>query len=98
MRIYTIENLLLAIFIGIAIGVVTLGMIDENQQKEITEVKISKCDSIVFANDSLVKRLKIADNRLQQYRIGLWFLRDKNKQAYDYVINAGNLNFQNKWQ
>ena len=70
----------------------------EKKQQPLPEPVLSKCDSIIFANDSLVQRLKIADNRLQQYKIGLWFLRDKNKQAYDYVINAGNLNFQNQWQ
>ncbi len=98
MKIYRIENLLVAIFIGFAIGVIALGMIDENQQKQVTEVKLSKCDSIVFANDSLVKRLNLAERRMQQYRIGLWFLRDKDKKAYDYVINAGNLKFINEWQ
>jgi hypothetical protein len=70
----------------------------EKKQQTIEKPVVSKCDSIVFANDSLVKRLEIANRRMQQYKIGLWFLRDKDKKAYDYVINAGNLNFQNEWQ
>ena len=74
-----------------------VGSISNNQQ-QVPETVVSKCDSIVFANDSLVKKLEIANRRMQQYKIGLWFLRDKDKKAYDYVINAGNLNFQNEWQ
>ena len=62
------------------------------------KVTVSKCDSIHLANDSLSKELEIANRRVQQYKIGLWFLRDKDKKAYDYVINAGNLNFQNEWR
>ena len=70
----------------------------EKKQQTIEEPIVSKCDSIVFANDSLAKRLDLAERRMQQYRIGLWFLRDKDKKAYDYVINAGNLKFNNEWQ
>ena len=61
------------------------------------KVTVSKCDSIHLANDSLVQRMEVMDRRLRQYQIGLWFLRDKNKKAYDYVINAGNLEFKNEW-
>ena len=68
----------------------------EKKKQTIEEPVVSKCDSIVFANDSLAKRLDLAERRMQQYRIGLWFLRDKDKKAYDYVINAGNLKFNNE--
>lgn len=91
------KALLIAILLAAAATVV-IGLVDDTQQKHIVEAKISTCDSIVFANDSLVKKLEIANRRMQQYKIGLWFLRDKDKKAYDYVINAGNLNFQNEWQ
>lgn len=92
------KALLLAVIFAAIATLLIAGMVDDNQQKHIVEAKISTCDSIVFANDSLVKKLEIANRRMQQYKIGLWFLRDKDKKAYDYVINAGNLNFQNEWQ
>ena len=68
-----------------------------NKKRETTEINVvtSKCDSLYLVNDSLSKRLEIAERRMQQYKIGLWFLRDKDKKAYDYVINAGNLQFDN---
>ncbi len=86
------------ILCGMIIGL-AWGLSNNKTQKE-TEASpiVSKCDSLVLANDSLSRRLEVANRRVQQYKIGLWFLRDKNRQAYDYVINAGNLNFQNEWQ
>ena len=61
--------------------------------KQAPEPTISKCDSIVFANDSLRQRIGVLENRIQQYKIGLMFLKDKDKKSYDYVINAGNFIF-----
>jgi DNA integrity scanning protein DisA with diadenylate cyclase activity len=86
--------IIILMFIAYKVGIDTV----ENKQQTVKKPVLSKCDSIVFANDSLVKKLEIANRRMQQYKIGLWFLRDKDKKAYDYVINAGNLNFQNEWQ
>jgi hypothetical protein len=57
------------------------------------EPTISKCDSIVFANDSLKQQIQVLNNRIIQYKIGLQFLKDKDKKSYDYVINAGNFIF-----
>jgi hypothetical protein len=84
----------------VAIIVVTAWGLSNNKAKQEGEASpsVSKCDSVMLANDSLSRRLEVANRRLQQYKIGLWFLRDKDKKAYDYVINAGNLNFQNEWQ
>ena len=65
----------------------------ENKAPEPT---ISKCDSIVFANDSLKQRIQVLDNRIKQYKIGLAFLKDKDKKSYDYVINAGNFIFNDE--
>lgn len=87
--------------IGAFIGVVVTVSIEYYNYRElevyVPEPVLSKCDSIHLANDSLVQRMEVMDRRLRQYQIGLWFLRDKNKQAYDYVINAGNLDFKNEW-
>lgn len=91
------KALLIAVVLA-AIATVIIGLADDAQQKQIVEAKVSKCDSIHLANDSLVHELEIANRRMNQYRIGLWFLRDKNKKAYDYVINAGNLEFENEWR
>ncbi len=85
------------ILCGMIIGLAWV-LSNNKTQKETEAPVVSKCDSLVLANDSLSRRLEVANRRLQQYKIGLWFLRDKNRQAYDYVINAGNLNFQNEWQ
>jgi hypothetical protein len=80
------------------IGVIGVGLSNNKAKQEAEAPVVSKCDSIMLANDSLSRRLEVANRRVQQYKIGLWFLRDKDKKAYDYVINAGNLNFQNEWQ
>ncbi len=85
------------ILCGMIIGLAWV-LSNNKTQKETEAPVVSKCDSLVLANDSLSRRLEVANRRMQQYKIGLWFLRDKNRQAYDYVINAGNLNFQNEWQ
>lgn len=61
--------------------------------KALPEPTLSACDSIHFANDSLVQKLELLNRRLSQYRVGLGFLKEKDKKAYDYVINAGNLSF-----
>jgi DNA integrity scanning protein DisA with diadenylate cyclase activity len=101
-KIYTIGHLILATFIGCVTTSIILGAkqgLEENRKiTRFEQLPLSKCDSLVMTNDSLVQRLEIANRRVQQYKIGLWFLRDKDKKAYDYVINAGNLNFQNEWQ
>lgn len=57
------------------------------------EPVLSKCDSLYFANDSLRQRIGVLENRVNQYRLGLSFLKLKDKKSYDYVINAGNLIF-----
>lgn len=76
--------------------VYVLGLSVAEKKYKTPEAIISKCDSLHLANDSLVQRMEVLDRRLRQYKIGLWFLRDKDKKAYDYVINAGNLDFKNE--
>jgi hypothetical protein len=97
MVIYTTRHIFLASFLGAILTVIVSGLSENKQKQEQTTAVVSKCDSIHLANDSLVQRMEVIDRRLRQYQIGLWFLRDKNKQAYDYVINAGNLDFKNEW-
>ncbi len=84
------------ILCGMIIGL-AWGLSNNKTQKETETPVASKCDSLVLANDSLSRKLEVANRRMQQYKIGLSFLHDKDKQAYDYVINAGNLNFASEW-
>lgn len=69
----------------------------EEEEKHFEQLPLSKCDSLVMANDSLVTRMVTLENRLLQYQTGLSFLKDKDKRAYDYAINAGNLKFEDLW-
>lgn len=95
MKALLLSIILGAIFISLY---VELGKLVNNKKEEhVTQIHLSKCDSVHLANDSLVQRMEVLDRRLKQYQIGLWFLRDKDKKAYDYVINAGNLDFKNEW-
>jgi hypothetical protein len=102
MRIYTIGHIFLAAFIaGIVTSIIiTLKDNSEEQAREIKrfeQLPLSKCDSLVLSNDSLVIELVALQNRVLQYQTGLSFLKDKNKKAYDYAINAGNLKFKDEW-
>lgn len=75
-----------------------VGLLQNKQEEEhFTQIPLSKCDSLVMANDSLVTRMVTLENRLLQYQTGLSFLKDKDKRAYDYAINAGNLKFEDLW-
>lgn len=78
--------------------VVSIGLSNNKQKEEhFTQIPLSKCDSLVMANDSLMTRMVTLENRLLQYQTGLSFLKDKDKRAYDYAINAGNLKFEDLW-
>jgi hypothetical protein len=59
----------------------------------IPEPVITRCDSIMLANDSLCQRVNVLESRFITYRLGMSFLKDKDKKAYDYLINSGNLKF-----
>jgi hypothetical protein len=101
-KIYTIGHLILAIFVGCVTTSIILGVKQglEERDREITrfeQLPLSKCDSLVMANDSLVTRMVTLENRLLQYQTGLSFLKDKDKGAYDYAVNAGNLKFEDLW-
>jgi hypothetical protein len=62
------------------------------------EPVLSKCDSIIFANDSLIQVNKKLENRLLTFTIGLRQLKMVDKPAHDYLINAGNFKFIEDWQ
>ncbi len=86
---------LAAIVIGALVTSIILQLVRDLPEptKVAPEPTLSTCDSIHFANDSLVQKLDILNRRLVQYKVGLSFLKEKDKKAYDYVINAGNLYF-----
>jgi len=81
-----------------AFALCTVELLQNKQEEEhFTQIPLSKCDSLVMANDSLITRMVTLENRLLQYQTGLSFLKDKDKRAYDYAINAGNLKFEDLW-
>ncbi len=84
---------LTAFVIGFVLFQVLLYYIVKPDPVQAPEPVITKCDSLYFANDSLRQRIGVLENRVNQYRLGLSFLKQKDKNAYDYVINAGNLIF-----
>lgn len=71
----------------------------KNTSQEITPpVEVTKCDSIMLANDSLSLEIIGLQDRVAQYKLGLGFLKDKDKGLYDYVINAGRLKFKERYE
>ena len=88
--------------IGAFIGVVVTVSIEYYNYKEpqvyVPEPVLSKCDSIIFANDSLIQVNKKLENRLLTFTIGLRQLKMVDKPAHDYLINAGNFKFIEDWQ
>lgn len=76
---------------------VTLDLAEKKQPIYVPEPVLSKCDSIIFANDSLVQRNAMLENRLLTFRLGLAQLKMVDKEAHDYLINAGNFKFVERW-
>jgi hypothetical protein len=70
----------------------------KQQQVYVSEPVLSKCDSIIFANDSLIQVNKKLEDRLLTFTIGLRQLKMVDKPAHDYLINAGNFKFIEDWQ
>jgi hypothetical protein len=69
----------------------------EKKQQPLPEPVLSKCDSLYFANDSLIQRNKELENVLLTYKLGLAQLKMVDKKAHDYVINSGNFKFIENW-
>jgi hypothetical protein len=69
-----------------------------NKKKETTStnVVISKCDSLQLANNQLQFETDILQDRITKYKVGLEFLKDKDPRAYRFVMNAGNLEFDDR--
>ena len=87
-------------YIGAFIGIiVTTLVVNYNKQPQVyvPEPVISKCDSLYFANDSLIQRNKELENVLLTYKLGLAQLKMVDKKAHDYVINSGNFKFIENW-
>lgn len=87
-------------YIGAFIGViVTTLVVSYNKQPQVyvPEPVISKCDSLHFANDSLVQRNAMLEDRLLTFRLGLAQLKMVDKEAHDYLINSGNFKFIERW-
>ena len=77
--------------------IIGLDVAEKKHQVYIPEPVLSKCDSIIFANDSLMQRNAMLENRLLTFRLGLAQLKMVDKEAHDYLINAGNFKFIERW-
>lgn len=66
----------------------------EYKQQIIAEPILSKCDSVQLVNNSMKYEIEVMQNKITKYHIGLEFLKEKDNRAYQYVINAGNLQFE----
>jgi hypothetical protein len=89
---------LLQLFTGIFLGVMGYIYFEEKPQQVITpEPVLSKCDSIIFANDSIMQEKRILANRVLTYKLGLEQLKMVDKEAADYIINSGNFKFTERW-
>lgn len=87
---------------GAFIGVIVTTLVAYYHHKQqpqvyVPEPVISKCDSIIFANDSLMQRSAMLEDRLLTFRLGLAQLKMVNKEAHDYLINSGNFKFTERW-
>lgn len=101
-KIYTIGDVILALIVGCIVTFIIMSVKHDiedrtREEKRFEQLPLSKCDSLVLSNDSLVTRMVTLENRLLQYQTGLSFLKDKDKKAYDYAVNAGNLKFEDLW-
>ena len=74
-----------------------LHVAEKKQQVYVPEPVLSECDSLHFANDSLVQRNAMLEDRLLTFRLGLAQLKMVNKEAHDYLINSGNFKFIERW-
>jgi hypothetical protein len=97
MIIYTFRHVVLGAFIGVVVTVSIEYYNYKEPQVYVPEPVLSKCDSIIFANDSLIQRNAMLEDRLLTFRLGLAQLKMVDKEAHDYLINAGNFKFIERW-
>lgn len=89
------KALLLSILSGF-ITILIIGLLNNNEKKDVVETKISKCDSLQIEINVLKYQVEVMENRITKYQVGLEFLKDKDPKAYHYVMNAGNLEFNDR--
>jgi hypothetical protein len=90
--------MLFGAFIGVMVTTLVAYYHHKQQpQVYVPEPVLSKCDSLHFANDSLVQRNAMLEDRLLTFRLGLAQLKMVNKEAHDYLINSGNFKFTERW-
>jgi hypothetical protein len=77
--------------------VIAINALNNQREVYVPEPVLSKCDSIIFANDSLIQRNAMLESRLLTYTLGLAQLKMVDKEAHDYLINAGNFKFIERW-
>jgi len=91
-------KMLFGAFIGVMVTtLVAYYHYNQQPQVHVPEPVLSKCDSLHFANDSLVQRNAMLEDRLLTFRLGLAQLKMVNKEAHDYLINSGNFKFTERW-
>jgi hypothetical protein len=90
--------MLFGAFIGVIVTtLVAYYYVNQQPQVYVPEPVLSKCDSIIFANDSLIQQNHILANRVLTYKLGLEQLKMVDKEAADYIINSGNFKFTERW-
>lgn len=69
-----------------------------NEAKQEVEPSpiVSKCDSLQSVNNELKFEIELLQDRVSKYETGLEFLKDKDIRAYRFVMNAGNLEFNDR--
>ena len=91
-------KMLFGAFIGVIVTtLVAYYYVNQQPQVYVPEPVLSKCDSIIFANDSLIQQNHILANRVLTYKLGLEQLKMVDKEAADYIINSGNFKFTERW-
>lgn len=96
MVIYTTRHIFLASFLGAILTVIVSGLSENKQKQEQATAVVSKCDSLQIEINVLKYEVEVMDNRITKYKVGLEFLKDKDPRAYRYVMNAGNLEFNDR--
>ena len=92
------KNMLFGSFIGVMVTTLVAYYHHKQQpQVYVPEPVLSKCDSIIFANDSIMQENRILANRVLTYKLGLEQLKMVDKEAADYIINSGNFKFTDRW-
>ena len=82
------------LILGATIVALAWAFSNNETKKEAETPVISKCDSLQLINNSMKFEIEMMHSTISKYKIGLDYLKEKDKRAYDFVINAGNLKFE----